>query len=86
MDKMLDSGSDDGGSIPFGCTKYAVNPNKIRVSQKLLYKSIVQLKPFAIMSDGFFYFFTSLLTNKKNIARLLKIFYSKFVNPNKTNG
>ena len=22
MDKMLDSGSDDGGSSPFGCTKF----------------------------------------------------------------
>jgi hypothetical protein len=55
MDKMLDSGSDDGGSSPFGCTKYGVNTNKIRVFKKLLYKTTVQLKAFAIMSDAFFY-------------------------------
>lgn len=24
MDKMLDSGSDDGGSSPFGCTKFTL--------------------------------------------------------------
>ena len=52
---MLDSGSDDGGSSPFGCTKYGVNTNKIVVFQKVLYKSIIQLKPFTITADGFLF-------------------------------
>jgi len=31
-----------------------LNTNKIVVFQKVLYKSIIQLKPFTITADGFF--------------------------------
>jgi hypothetical protein len=32
-----------------------VNTNKIVVFQKVLYKSIIQLKPFTITADGFLF-------------------------------